>query len=131
MNILILDDDKFRHEYFAKKYLGDKIFHAYKYSEFLNFLNQDVVFDLIHLDHDLDHLVSDCDTFLDGCGNVQFFNGTHAALKICELSDDMLPKKVIIQSVNPAGAKNMMSDLKARGVPVIHQPFGASFVGVL
>lgn len=120
MKILILDDDDVRHEYYTEKYAGAR--HTWTFWEFVADLDRGSPWDLIHLDHDLGDLVTG-DTYIDGWGKTREFNGQHAAQKICELSDDRLPKQVIIQSVNPEGAKAMRQMLLRRGIPTVWQPF--------
>lgn len=122
MRILILDDIRFRHDSFDRIYEGDDVRHAYKYSHFIYLLNG-VVWDIVHLDHDLGDFVDDADTYVDGWGKTREYNGQHAAMRICELSDGMLPKHVIIHSVNPEGARAMKSMLENRGLSVVWEPF--------
>jgi hypothetical protein len=123
MNILILDDDEFRHEAYSVTYRRHDVTHVYTYSDFLAALSSGSPWDLIHLDHDLGDLVVG-DTYIDGWGHSREYNGQHASLRICELPDDMLPTRVIIQSVNPDGARAMRSNLLRRGVKVSWAPFG-------
>lgn len=125
MKILILDDDDVRHEVYSLSYKEHDVRHARSYFEFLSQLRTGSPWDLIHLDHDLGDLYTG-DTYVDGWGSSREYNGQHAARDICQLSDDLLPSEVIIQSVNPDGAKAMMQMLKRRGVPVDWQPFGES-----
>ena len=125
MKILILDDDKFRHDAYSREYAEHDVRHVYTYFEFLSSLDTGSPWDLIHLDHDLGDLHSG-DTYVDGWGNTREYNGQHAARDICELNDERLPSEVIIQSVNPDGAKGMLQMLKRRGVTVDWQPFGES-----
>ena len=122
MKTLILDDDEFRHEYYTEIYTDHEVSHAWKYSDFCSSLVRGSPWDLIHLDHDLGDLVAG-DTYTDGWGKLREFNGQHASQKLCELPDELLPKKVIIQSVNPEGAKSMLQMLQRRGVAVTWQPF--------
>lgn len=133
MNVLILDDDKFRHEYFASVYRcseDDLVVHAYRYSEFVTHLRSGVKWDIIYLDHDLGDLVANADYYVDGWGSKQPYNGKHAAAAICELDDVDLPREVIIQSVNGPGSHAMLAMLKRRfdhlDVNVSWQPFGES-----
>jgi hypothetical protein len=126
MKILILDDDKFRHEFFKKAYDGSEVRSAYTYTEFLQLLLDYSPWDLIHLDHDLGDLIGEADTYVDGWGKTREFNGQHASLRICELDDDKLPKRIIIQSVNPEGARAMLSNLTRRNIPTVWEPFGES-----
>jgi len=125
MRVLVLDDNVFRHDTFDRTYDGpdDEVVHSYRYFHFLHLLLT-CKWDLVHLDHDLGDFVDDADTYYDGWGKKQEYNGQHAAMRICELEDDRLPDRVIIHSVNPAGARAMKSMLFRRGVPVTWEPFG-------
>lgn len=121
MRILILDDQKLRHEFFAKQFDGHEVVSVFKFSEFCELLNQR--WDLMHLDHDLGDDVDNPDTFVDGWGSTQLFNGGHAVLKVCELPNELKPAQVIIHSINPDGAKVMLSMLERVGIPVVWVPF--------
>jgi len=123
MSILILDDIKYRHDVFDKRYGAGECLHSYLYSDFLFKLQNGSPFDLIHLDHDLGDFVTNADTYIDGWGKTQQYNGVHAAIRICELEDELLPNRVIVHSVNPEGARAMVSTLKRRGVDVTWEPF--------
>lgn len=123
MKILILDDADVRHKVFDLRYEDHDVHHAMTYREFISQLEAGSPWDLIHLDHDLGDYTTG-DTFVDSWGQTREYNGQHAAYKICELSDDMLPKQVIIQSINPEGAKRIKQILQKRGVLVAWTPFG-------
>ena len=122
MRILILDDDDSRHTTYDGRYGGNEVEHAYNYIAFLDELGTGSPWDLIHLDHDLGDLMSG-DTYEDGWGITREYNGVHAAKVICELPDELLPKKIIIQSINPHGSRVMMNILERRGIPVEWEPF--------
>ena len=119
MRILILDDEQIRHDDLGALYAGHEVVHTSTYSQFVRELESGSPWDLIHLDHDL----GPGDSYLDGWGDMQFFTGQHAAIRVCELSDDRLPVEVIVHSVNPLGANNMVTDLKSRKVNVTWQPY--------
>lgn len=122
MKILILDDMIVRHDFFDKSFKGHDVVHVFTFSDFVKKLENDV-FDLIHLDHDLGEDVN-CDVWFDGWGNKREFNGVDAAVKVCELEDNMLPKKVIIHSINAVGSRSMLNILQRRGIYVDWKPFG-------
>ena len=124
MNILILDDDGYRHEVFRDLYKNHNISHAYHYSQFLDYLVSDSPWDLIHLDHDLG-IEREGDTYVDGWGTTREYNGQHAVQEICALNEELLPRKIIIQSINPVGGKLMLDILKRRGLNVSWEPFSA------
>ena len=121
VRILILDDTPYRHEVFARLYEGHEITSCYSYFGYLEALRSSP-WDLVHLDHDLGN-DSVADTYVDGWGNTRQYNGSHAAMRICELDDDKRPKEVIIQSVNPSGAQGMLQMLQRANVNVSWQPF--------
>lgn len=124
MRILILDDISVRHDTFDRIYNdpSNEVVHVYRYTTFLDYLSM-FRWDLIHLDHDLGDFVENPDTYVDGWGKTREYNGGHAAMRICELTDDLLPARIIIHSVNPTGARAMKSMLERRGVPVTWEPF--------
>ena len=119
MGILILDDEQVRHDNFAKRYAGNSVVHVTSYKQFVKQLKIGSTWDLIHLDHDL----GAGDSYVDGWGDMQFFTGHHAAIAVCLLEDTSLPAEIIVHSVNPVGAQNIMSDLKSRNVNVTWQPY--------
>jgi hypothetical protein len=119
MRILILDDEKVRHVELAEAYIGNDIVHAETYNKFLCELESGSPWDLIHLDHDL----GPGDSYMDGWGNMQFFTGQHAAVRVCELQDHLLPKKVVVHSMNPIGSSFMVTDLKSRKIDVLWSPY--------
>ncbi len=119
MRILILDDEQVRHEDLTGFYRDHEVVNTTTYNEFVQELENGSPWDLIHLDHDL----GPGDSYLDGWGNMQFFTGQHAAIRVCELHDHQLPGEVIVHSVNPLGANYMVSDLKSRKVRVTWRPY--------
>jgi len=119
MRILILDDEEVRHTDLAEFYSGHEVVHVETYNHFVLELVSGSPWSLIHLDHDL----GPGDSYLDGWGNMQFFTGQHAAIRVCELHDDHLPAEVIVHSVNPLGANIMVTDLKSRKVKVTWRPY--------
>lgn len=124
MRILILDDDQVRHEAFARIYSQHERVHVTRYSEAVFALENDV-FDLVHLDHDLEG-DPDADTFRDGWGQLQHYNGAHVARLICSLPNGCKPKRAIVHSINNSStaAPAMTSDLNKAGIPTVWEPFG-------
>ena len=125
MKILVLDDIKFRHDTFDDVYSRDSVEHCYRYHDFCDKLEHGGPWDLVHLDHDLGDFVADADTYYDDRGKCQEYNGQHAALRVCEM--EVPPARVIIHSVNPAGAQAMLHLIQRRGIPVTWEPFNKSF----
>ena len=126
MKVLVLDDDRFRHECFAAQYAPAHVAHAYTYDAFLQLLADGSPWDLIHLDHDLGDMVDGASAYVDGWGKRQDYNGQHAALRVAELPEELRPPKVIIQSVNSVGAQHMLAILQRAGIPTTWEPFGES-----
>lgn len=122
MRILILDDVKYRHDVYDKLYGDDDVFHSYTFSDFLSKLDNGP-WDLIHLDHDLGDFVDNPDLYTDGWGKIREYNGTDASDRICNLPDNKLPKRIVVHSINPVGARRMVDMLKHRGIPTIWEPF--------
>lgn len=123
MHILILDDQDIRHQVFRRIYAEQSVTSVSRYSEFLNVLSTRV-WDLIHLDHDLGDFVDNADTYVDGWGKTCEFNGQHAALRVCELSENLRPARVIVHSINSIGAAAMLQTLRRAGIPSEWEPFG-------
>ena len=120
--ILILDDDKVRHDAFDNIYDDCLVEHAYTYSEFVNKLNSGK-WDLIHLDHDLgDHTSGD--VWIDGWGSTREYNGKNAVDRVCELDNSKRPDEIIVHSINPSGAKTMCQSLTRAGIPNKWEPYG-------
>ena len=101
MNILILDDQEFRHDGFREAYkdLAVTLFHAYSYNEATQLLDNEV-FDYIWLDHDL--------------GTEK--DGKDAARYIALLPKEKLPRCVYIHSANWSGAREMKAILNECGM---------------
>ena len=125
MRILILDDEQCRHNEFAITYSTQDITHTTTYKEFIHELSTSSPWDLIHLDHDLGESTLN-DAYVDGWGVMRFFNGQHASLRICELSEDKLPCEVIVHSINPEGAKSMVMNLTRRNIKVTWRPYSTA-----
>lgn len=121
MKVLVLDDIKHRHDVFDRVYYDDQVVHCYRYHDFCDKLENDGPWDIVHLDHDLGDFVDDADTYYDGWGRKQEYNGQHAAAQVCEM--DKPPPRIIIHSVNPVGARAMLQMIQRRGIPVTWEPF--------
>lgn len=126
MRILILDDIQHRHNVFDKIYDNHDVIHAYYYFDFCDSL-QNGKYDLIHLDHDLGDFVDNPNTYIDGWGGIREYNGYHAARKIVEME---VHARVIVHSVNPAGAQNIIAYLKHYGYNVDWEPFSDPFADI-
>lgn len=122
MRILILDDEQCRHDAFAGAYAGHDVTHVTTYQSFLHEIEMNSPWDLVSLDHDLGEATGG-NVYVDGWGVIRFFSGQHASMRICELSEDILPLEVIVHSVNPEGARAMVANLTRRNVKVTWQPY--------
>jgi DNA-binding response OmpR family regulator len=107
MNILILDDDSVRHEYFAERFRGHDVWHCYDVKRFRKlYLEND--WDLVHLDHDL--------------GTKE--TGMDAVNEMVRLKDLLKrPGRVIVHSWNPDGSKLMAATLHRHGFNVEKRMF--------
>jgi CheY-like chemotaxis protein len=107
MRVIILDDDKKRHDFFDTQHVA--AIHVQTYRELrLALLYQSDPFDLIRLDHDLEDLRED---------------GLMAAKYIAALPINLRPKQVIIHSTNKAGREQMKAVLDASNIPTTIEPF--------
>ena len=124
MRILALDDVKERHDAFRAWHERDEVRSVYYYRDFLIAIEEGP-WDLVYLDHDLGDEVEGADTFVDGWGKTREYDGTHAALRLCEqTAKGKFSGRVIIVSHNKDGAKSMRTDLQRSGIDVVWEPFG-------
>jgi len=113
---------KERHDEFDRRYKAHHVVHVYRYYQCLDELSKGG-WDLVHLDHDLGDEVINADTTIDGWGKTRLLTGYDVANWLCSCNDDLLPKRIIVHSINPTGGAAMCQVLKSRGVPTIFQPF--------
>ena len=122
MKILFLDDDEDRQNIFFRKYLvfkkdGDVLVTTRTVEETIEALKTQGPFDVIDLDHDLGGRIF-----------VKEVEGTGYQVALFienELSEDLLPKHVIIHSYNPDGVRRMMESISKRVTSVQFIPFGS------
>jgi CheY-like chemotaxis protein len=115
--VLILDDDENRHIEFDRILRGYKVIHVYSASEAINALQNSPPFDLISLDHDLGEF-NNSHVYLDpgdGTEVAEFIN--------LHLEHDRYPKRVMIHSWNPEGARRMEQLIREVKIPVRVKPF--------
>jgi CheY-like chemotaxis protein len=105
--ILVLDDEQYRHDGFARRFVGHDVTHARTVAEALDAL-RGPRFDLAQLDHDL------------GSGDG---TGRDVAEHIASMPRDLRPRVVVVHSFNPPGARLMVATLKQAGVPSSHKPY--------
>jgi len=122
MKILFLDDDEMRQTVFFRKFLefkqdGDTLVTTRTVEETIDALKTKGPFDVIDLDHDLGGKIF-----------VKEVEGTGYQVALFienELSNELLPKHVIIHSYNPDGVKRMMESIGKRVTSVQYIPFGS------
>lgn len=114
MKILVLDDERWRHDAYDKALVGHEIHHAYTVRQFRAKLKQVQRWDLISLDHDL------------GEPESKVGNGVDAAKLVvkCETK----PVLVVVHSWNPAAAPRMVDTLVLGEQNVIRHVFGTQLL---
>lgn len=102
MNVLVLDDEPYRHEAFAKRFKNDSVWHVYSFEQFRRALHTNI-YDLICFDHDLGERL----------------NGNDAAkFLISSVPSDRWPTKCLVHSWNPEGGVRIERTLRAAGIEV-------------
>ena len=113
MKVLFLDDDPDRMKHARRWFVNDTLSESETAEQAIKMLEKYSPYDLVSLDHDLG-------------GNVfvpsDEVSGYAVALYISKMPKELLPKRVVIHSFNPAGAQNMINVLRGI-VPLIRQPF--------
>jgi ActR/RegA family two-component response regulator len=116
MRILFLDDDDIRHKQFASIAFEHEVVHVRTAASAIEALDlaylTDNTFDYGSLDHDLggEHMAS-------GPGH-----GYDVAVW-CEEFPEKAPKRVVVHSYNPAGAKRMLAAFRQANIPAISMAF--------
>ena len=126
MKVLVLDDNPYRHATFAKTFVDHEVTHVTHALKCIDIIQAER-FDVIHLDHDLGDFEDEhgsADYWVDGWGSRREYNGQNVASEIASLPAHMCPGEVVVHSVNPEGARRMVSIIAAAGIPVTWQPFG-------
>lgn len=115
MKLLFLDDDKNRHNKFARNNIGATILHAYTAREALNLMYEHSDIDFIFLDHDLDSRTNNilCEDEEDG--------RWLARAMMDALLYDSTP--IGVHSLNQEGAAQMIEILNARSKRAAWVPF--------
>ena len=108
MKILVLDDEKYRHEGFDKRFASHDVFHAYDCARAERWLDEHV-FDLACLDHDLGFAASE--------------TGQDCARYIAAMPAERRPREVLIHSWNMAGARSMAAILSGHVARMRVSPF--------
>ncbi len=113
MKILILDDEKYRHEGFDSVLDGNEVWHAYDGPQAVKILEELSPFDIVYLDYNLGQ---------------NGLTGAEVAAYIVRLPRAKRPKNVRIHSWHPDGAWRMQKILEGGEVPVINEPYGKAVV---
>ncbi len=113
--ILILDDEKVRHDAYDKIYAGHEVWHAYDGVRFRWCLLNRGPFHLVHFDHDL--------------GAVDETGLDLARWMLRVVSPPLLPDRCVVHSWNPTGAQRIFDELHRAGLLVVRRPFAAEGYG--
>lgn len=118
MKILIVDDDVVRHEHFARSFAnkGFEVHHAYRHADAISLLDS-IHFDVLFLDHDLQD-------FIYGESGRKELTGLDVVHHVVLLPKK--PKRAIVHSWNPEGARRMASCLHENGIRVFKWVFSCA-----
>lgn len=119
--VLILDDDKGRHDKFKRKLIGNEVCHCYTADEAIEALKNNEPYDYIFLDHDLS-------TEFEKPGKG---TGYEVANWIANHPQKTAKKRIMIHSLNNIGAAAMMKrlgdvDIRASYIPFLWEKIEAS-----
>jgi hypothetical protein len=120
MRIFILEDDPVRIDYFQKAIApGNEVVWADTYEKAVEALETTLEpFDVAYLDHDL----GDIHTYADG-RRFEFCGSDVVRYITDKLDPEFWPKKFIVHSWNPVGARYMTNTLREHGASVVQEPF--------
>ena len=123
MRILVLDDDAERHDAFDEALSSENsVEHAWSYHDAIAMLESEQ-FDVAYLDHDLSDFEDASSTIVGAYGNIELTGADVARFIAHELPRGMWPKRVVVHSWNPDGAKRMIAMLREAGIPCVYEPF--------
>lgn len=118
MRVLVLDDDRDRHDFFDRELREETLVHVLTYTEAVHVLERYDGFDMAFLDHDIGD-----DPELIEKGLPPKTGADVASFIAKQLPTEKRPKQVVVISWNHGGASCMLSTLRKAGVPAIHLPF--------
>jgi hypothetical protein len=123
VKILVLDDNPERLRIFGEWFREHEVILTNCYGDCVQALISDSPFDLVHLDHDLNDFGKK--SKMAGMYGENELTGADVAWYITvELAEAKWPRKVIIHSWNPDGARNMLNLLRDRtSIPTTYEPF--------
>jgi hypothetical protein len=112
MKILILDDERQRHDSYDRDYAGHEVWHAYNAKQFAAALMRVPRFDIVSFDHDI--------------GSDLITGNNCAKWMIYNLPIDRLPLLCRVHSWNPTGTENIMATLRSAGLSVERAAFACA-----
>lgn len=120
MKVLILDDNIYRYRAACAKWPEAAVTWAQHYGDFMQILQQDPVWDLITLDHDLgDFAAADRGVppspYPEAEVAPRELNGNDAATWMLLNRESLQVTMVGVHSANPQGAENIQATLKDAG----------------
>ena len=121
---MVLDDNVERHNAFDNCFNKDQVEHAWTYWDAVALLDSEL-FDLVYLDHDLNDFEH---TSIAQCswGDRELTGVDIARFIALELDVSKRPKRVIVHSWNPDGARLMVNILRDVGILSTYEPFSSS-----
>jgi hypothetical protein len=105
-----------------------EIIHVRTVKETIEAIQQHPKSDLLFLDHDLGGIDPD-EAYLQKPGSKG--TGSEVADLMIEMSEEVLPKKIILHTHNNAGAQYMYEVLRGTNIPIEWRPFGNDLEDVL
>ena len=122
MNILLLDDDKVRHDLCNKYLVNHTVLHTFNAPDAIDILNANKV-DFALLDHDLMDITEDVN------GRKLERSGLYFVSEmLTTVSPDRWFPRAIIHSYNADGARYMRDDLRKNGIVADYRPFCGSML---
>lgn len=118
MKILIIDDDKYRHDKFKLNYKGHDLTHVQDAPSAIQALKSGM-WDVVQIDHDLG--VPGTMGAQDGATGYTVASWYEEQVKTEQ--DRAIIGRVVVHSMNPQGAARIYAAFKSAGVPVKLRPF--------
>jgi len=116
MKVLILDDERHRHDAYDKQYAGAEVWHAYTMRQFQDAWAKVRRFDVVSFDHDLAYSETGAEI---------------AEWMVKRVTPSTTPGVCRVHSWNPVGAKAIMQILAAAGLNVERAPFACANAEVI
>jgi hypothetical protein len=123
VKVLVLDDNPERLQVFAEWFKDHDLTLTNCYGDCIQALIEGSPFDLVHLDHDLNDFGKKSN--MAGMYGENELTGADVAWYITiELPEAKWPRKCVIHSWNPDGARTMLNLIRDRtSIPVTYEPF--------